>query len=78
METSSPRLDLSQPGVSKHLKVLREAGLVALALGRQAARYTPCASQPLAEVDAWLEPYRPPTGRTGSMAPLSRHLEENP
>jgi DNA-binding transcriptional ArsR family regulator len=51
------RLTLSQPGVSKHLKVLREAGLVAVrSQGKQ--RLYALRSEPLAEVDAWLEPYR--------------------
>src|SRR5918997_6397088 len=51
------RLTLSQPGVSKHLKVLREAGLVDVrSHGKQ--RLYALRSQPLAEVDAWLEPYR--------------------
>ncbi len=69
------RLDLSQPGVSKHLKVLREAGLVAVrADGRQ--RMYALAPQPLAEVDAWLEPYR--AFWSGRLDALERHLEENP
>ena len=69
------RLDLSQPGVSKHLKVLREAGLVAVrADGRQ--RLYALAPQPLAEVDAWLEPYR--SFWSGRLDALERHLEENP
>jgi DNA-binding transcriptional ArsR family regulator len=50
-------LELSQPGVSKHLKVLREAGLVeARPEGKQ--RWYGLRAQPLAEVDEWLEPYR--------------------
>ena len=69
------RLELSQPGVSKHLKVLREAGLVAVrADGRQ--RMYALAPQPLAEVDAWLEPYR--VFWSGRLDALERHLEENP
>ena len=51
------RLRLSQPGVSKHLRVLREAGLVEVRPeGRQ--RWYRLRAQPLAEVDEWLEPYR--------------------
>ena len=50
-------LRLSQPGVSKHLRVLREAGLVEVRLeGRQ--RWYRLRAEPLAEVDDWLEPYR--------------------
>lgn len=50
-------LDLSQPGVSKHLRVLRDAGLVAV---RQEAqrRWYGINPAPLAEIDAWLQPYR--------------------
>jgi DNA-binding transcriptional ArsR family regulator len=69
------RLDLSQPGVSKHLKVLREAGLVASRADGKRRLYA-LRSQPLAEVDAWLEPYR--AFWTGRLDALERHLEENP
>jgi DNA-binding transcriptional ArsR family regulator len=69
------RLGLSQPGVSKHLKVLRDAGLVAVrADGRR--RLYALHAQPLAEVDAWLEPYR--AYWSGRLDALERHLEENP
>ncbi len=48
---------MSQPAISKHLKVLERAGLIAR--GRDAQR-RPCRieAQPLAEADAWLERYR--------------------
>ena len=69
------RLALSQPGVSKHLKVLREAGLVAVrSRGRQ--RLYALRPQPLAELDAWLEPYR--AYWSERLDDLERHLEENP
>ena len=69
------RLGLSQPGVSKHLRVLREAGLVAVRPeGRQ--RWYGRRPQPLAEVDAWLEPYR--WYWSDRLDALERHLEENP
>jgi DNA-binding transcriptional ArsR family regulator len=69
------RLTLSQPGVSKHLKVLRTAGLVEVRPeGRQ--RWYRLRAQPLAEVDAWLEPYR--AHWSGRLDALERHLEENP
>jgi len=69
------RLTLSQPGVSKHLKVLREAGLVDVrSHGKQ--RLYALRSQPLAEVDAWLEPYR--AFWSQQLDALERHLEENP
>jgi DNA-binding transcriptional ArsR family regulator len=69
------RLDLSQPGVSKHLRVLREAGLVQVRPeGRQ--RWYGLRAEPLAEVDQWLEPYR--AHWEGRLDALERHLEENP
>ncbi len=48
---------LSQPAISKHLKVLERAGLVSR--GRDAQR-RPCRleAKPLAEATAWLERYR--------------------
>ena len=51
------RLDLSQPGVSKHLRVLREAGLVAVRRQAQRRIYG-VRPEPLEEVAEWLEPYR--------------------
>ena len=69
------RLTLSQPGVSKHLKVLREAGLVGSRAEGKRRLYT-LRPEPLAEVDAWLEPYREQWSR--SLDALERHLEENP
>ena len=51
------RLSLSQPAISKHLRVLREADLVAARVDKQHRRYR-LRPAPLAEVDAWLAPYR--------------------
>jgi DNA-binding transcriptional ArsR family regulator len=51
------RLGLSQPGVSKHLKVLRDAGLVEVRVDAQ-RRWYRLRAAPLAEVDEWLAPYR--------------------
>jgi len=51
------RLDQSQPGVSRHLRVLREAGLVASRSEGQRRVYRLC-PEPLAELDAWLATYR--------------------
>ena len=69
------RLTLSQPGVSKHLRVLREAGLVDVRRdGRR--RWYGLRAEPLAEVDAWLEPYRAHWSRR--LDALEQHLEENP
>ena len=51
------RLVLTQPGTSKHLRVLREAGLVHVRREAQRRVYG-LEPGPLAEVDAWLAPYR--------------------
>jgi DNA-binding transcriptional ArsR family regulator len=48
---------LSQPAVSKHLKCLREAGLVRVRSDGQRRLYR-IEPRRLAELDAWLEPYR--------------------
>lgn len=50
-------LPMRQPSVSKHLKVLRQAGLVTVH-PRGPQRYYRLRLQPLVELDAWLEPYR--------------------
>ena len=51
------KLDISQPGVSKHLRVLREAGLVRVRVDAQRRLYA-LRAQPLTELHEWLEPYR--------------------
>ncbi|WP_344289285.1 metalloregulator ArsR/SmtB family transcription factor [Streptomyces synnematoformans] len=48
---------LSQPGTSKHLRVLREAGLVRVERDAQRRLYA-LEPAPMAELDAWLAPYR--------------------
>jgi DNA-binding transcriptional ArsR family regulator len=50
-------LDMSQPLISKHLRVLRDAGLVNVRQDAQ-RRWYELRPEPLAEVDAWLEPFR--------------------
>jgi DNA-binding transcriptional ArsR family regulator len=50
-------LAISQPGVSKHLRVLREAGLVSVRKDAQRRLYR-LEPDKLAELDAWLAPYR--------------------
>jgi DNA-binding transcriptional ArsR family regulator len=65
-------LGLSQPGVSKHLRVLREAGLVAVRRDAQHRRYR-LRAEPLAEIDAWLAPYR--RLWTDRLDALERHLD---
>jgi len=51
------RLGLSQPAVSKHLRVLKGAGLVEVRPDAQRRLYR-IRPEPLAELDHWLEPYR--------------------
>ena len=48
---------MSQPGVSRHLRVLRDAGLVMSRTDAQRRLYS-INPAPLAELDAWLAPYR--------------------
>jgi DNA-binding transcriptional ArsR family regulator len=69
------RLRVSQPAVSKHLKVLREAGLVAVRQDAQRRLYR-VQPTPLAEIDAWLAPYRELW--TASLDALERRLDEMP
>lgn len=69
------QLDLSQPGVSKHLKALREAGLVRVhAQGKQ--RLYALRLEPLEEIVHWLEPYR--MLWSSRLDRLEQHLRENP
>lgn len=67
------QLEVSQPTVSKHLRVLREAGLVESMVDAQRRIYhlTP---EPLEEVDAWLAPFRELWSI--HMKALERHLNE--
>jgi DNA-binding transcriptional ArsR family regulator len=65
-------LTLSQPGVSKHLRVLREAGLVRVRRdGKQ--RWYGLRAEPLEELDAWLAPYREFWG--DRLDALEQHLD---
>jgi DNA-binding transcriptional ArsR family regulator len=50
-------LELSQPAVSKHLRVLRDAGLVEARADAQRRLYR-IRAEPLADLDAWLASYR--------------------
>lgn len=68
-------LHISQPLVSKHLRVLREAGLVDVRPDAQRRLYR-LSPEPLIEIDEWLAPYRRLWER--SLDRLERHLEENP
>lgn len=68
-------LHVSQPAVSKHLRALREAGVVEARVDAQRRIYR-LRPEPLGEVDAWLAPYRELWG--GSLDALERHLDEMP
>lgn len=64
-------LDMNQPAVSKHLRVLRDAGLVEARVDAQRRVYR-LRPEPLADLDAWLAPYR--KFWRGKLAALQRHL----
>ena len=66
-------LRMSQPAVSKHLRVLREAGLVTARVDAQRRCYR-LAPAPLAGLDAWLAPYRELWARR--LDALEAHLDE--
>ena len=68
-------LDLAQPAVSKHLRVLREAGVVDVRVDAQRRLYR-LRPEPLRELDAWLAPYR--ALWDGSLDALERHLDTIP
>jgi DNA-binding transcriptional ArsR family regulator len=65
-------LKVSQPTMSKHLKVLREAGFVAVRIAAQQRVYR-IELGPLASVDEWLEPYRQMWNK--HLDALERHLD---
>ncbi|HTI20115.1 MAG TPA: metalloregulator ArsR/SmtB family transcription factor [Kutzneria sp.] len=66
------QLALSQPAVSKHLRVLREAGLVTVRVDAQRRCYR-LRLDPLRELDDWLAPYRQLW--SDSLDALERHLD---
>jgi DNA-binding transcriptional ArsR family regulator len=66
------RLELSQPNTSKHLRVLREAGLVRVRQDGQRRVYA-IDPTPMLQLDAWLAPYRRLWG--DSLDALERHLD---
>ena len=65
------QVGMHQPGVSRHLKVLRNAGLVEFRRDAQRRLYR-LRPEPLMELDAWLEPYR--AEWTARLDSLERHL----
>lgn len=68
-------LSLSQPAVSKHLRSLREAGLVEVRTDAQRRLYR-IRAEPLRDIDEWLRPYR--SMWSSSLDDLERHLDEMP
>ena len=66
-------LGVAQPNVSKHLRVLREAGLVTVRPDG-ARRWYRVRPEPLMELDAWLAPYR--RLWTSALDDLEAHLDE--
>lgn len=68
-------LGISQPAVSKHLKVLRDAGLVDVRADAQRRLYR-LRPEPLREIDRWLRPYR--QAWRDRLDSLEHHLDEMP
>jgi DNA-binding transcriptional ArsR family regulator len=66
------QLHMSQPAVSKHLRVLREAGLVEATVDAQRRLYR-LRPEPFQEVDAWLAPLR--RFWSAHVDALERHLD---
>lgn len=66
------QLGMTQPTVSKHLRVLREAGFVESQVDAQRRLYR-LKPGPLKEVDAWLAPFR--EFWSGHVDALERHLD---
>jgi DNA-binding transcriptional ArsR family regulator len=65
-------LAMSQPAISKHLRVLREAGVVSARTAAQQRIYR-LEPGPFRELDAWLAPYR--ALWTSHLDALERHLD---
>jgi DNA-binding transcriptional ArsR family regulator len=65
-------LSLSQPAVSKHLRVMKSAGLVEVRPDAQ-QRFYRISPEPLVQLDEWLEPYR--KFWTVQMDRLESHLD---
>jgi DNA-binding transcriptional ArsR family regulator len=66
------QLRMPQPAVSKHLKVLRQAGFVEARVDAQ-RRFYRIKPQPFMEVDAWLAPFR--RYWSAHVDALGRHLD---
>jgi DNA-binding transcriptional ArsR family regulator len=66
-------LSMSQPAVSKHLRMLREAGLVEVTVDAQRRLYR-VRAEPLRELEDWLAPFR--ALWSSGLDELERHLDE--
>lgn len=66
------QLDMSQPAVSKHLRVLRDAGIVEATVDAQRRLYR-LRPEPLQEIDDWLAPFR--KFWSAHVDALERHLD---
>ena len=66
------QLGMPQPAVSKHLRVLREAGFVEFTADAQRRLYR-LKPEPLQEIDAWLAPFR--RFWSAHVDALERHLD---
>jgi len=66
------RVGMHQPGISRHLRVLRDAGLVDVRQDAQRRLYR-LRAEPLKELDAWLAPYR--AEWSDRLDSLERHLD---
>ena len=66
------QLRMTQPAVSKHLRVLREAGFVECTIDAQRRLYR-LKPEPLQEIDAWLAPFR--EFWSAHLDALERHLD---
>ncbi len=66
--------DISQPAVSKHLRILKDAGLVDMRVQAQQRIYT-LRPKGLTELDAWIEKYK--VFWPDKLDSLERHLDKN-
>ena len=73
-EIAAP-FEMSQTAVSKHVRVLTDAGLVSVTK-RGRTRYCRLEAAPMQQAAEWLEAYQ--TFWEGQFGALARHLEENP
>jgi DNA-binding transcriptional ArsR family regulator len=69
------RFDVSQPAISRHLRVLREAGLVSVVPKGQQRVYR-LEPKPLQELDTWLSRYR--RFWADRLDALEQHMDEEP